>query len=88
MKKKGTSPNTLKSLVWGIMSYHNGWKKKLIIDIRIDMSNVKVGYGDKKVFNDLNRSITDISNNKVKKENAIERFLKSISDLNQLKQKK
>ena len=88
MKKKGASPNTLKSLVWGIMSYQNGWKKKLIIDIRIDMSNVKVGYGVKKVFNDLNRSITDISNNKVKKENAIERFLKSISDLNQLKQKK
>ena len=69
------------------MSYQNGWKKKLI-DIRIDMSNVKVGYGDKKVFNDLNRLITDISNNKVKKENTIERFLKSISDLNQLKQKK
>ena len=88
MKNKGTSPNTLKSLVWGIMSYQNGWKKELINDIRIDMSNVKVGYGDKKVSNDLNRFITDISNNKVKKENAIESFLKSISDLNQLKQKK
>ena len=62
--------------------------KKLINDIRIDMSNVKVGYGDKTVSNDLNRSITDISNNKVKKENAFERFKKSISDLNQLKQKK
>ena len=48
--------------------------KKLINDIRIDMSNVKVGYGDKKVSNDLNRSITDISNDKVKKENAFERF--------------
>ena len=61
-------------MVWGIMSYQNGWKKELINDIRIDMSNVKVGYGDKKVSNDLNRSITDISNDKVKKENAFERF--------------
>ena len=74
MKNKGASSNTLKSMVWGIMSYQNGWKKELINDIRIDMSNVKVGYGDKKVSNDLNRSITDISNDKVKKENAFERF--------------
>ena len=41
--------------------------KKLVGDIRIDMSNVKVGYKDKKVFNDLNRLITDVSNNRVKK---------------------
>ena len=34
-----------------------------MINIRIDMSNVKVGYGDKKVSNDLNRSITDNNNN-------------------------
>ena len=33
--------------------------KKFINDIRIDMSNVKVGFGNKKVFNDLNRLITD-----------------------------
>ena len=62
--------------------------KRLIDDIRIDMNKVKVGKAGKKAFNDLNRLITDISNNKVKKENAIESFLKSISDLNQLKQKK
>ena len=62
--------------------------KKLVDDIRIDMSNVKVGYKDKKVFNDLNRLITDISNNKVKKEDAIKRLEKSISDLNQLRQEK
>ena len=62
--------------------------KKLVGDIRIDMSNVKVGYKDKKVFNDLNRLITDISNNKVKKENAIKRLEKSICDLNQLRQEK
>ena len=62
--------------------------KKLVGDIRIDMSNVKVGYTDKKVFNDLNRLITDISNNKVKKEDAIKRLEKSIYDLNQLRQEK
>ena len=61
--------------------------KKLISDIRIDMSNVKVGYKDNKFFNDLKRLITGKSNNKVKKENATERLKKSISDLNQLRQK-
>ena len=60
--------------------------KKLINDIRIDKSNVKVGYQDKIVFNYLNRLITDISN-KAEKENAIERLNKSISDFNQLRQK-
>ena len=39
-------------------------------------NNVKVGYKDKKGFNDLNRLITDIRNNKVKKENAIKRLEK------------
>ena len=62
--------------------------KKLVGDIRIDMSHVKVGYKDKKVFNDLNRLITDISNNKVKKEDAIKSLEKSIPDLNQLRQEK
>ena len=47
-------------------SYFNE-AKKLVGDIRIDMSNVKVGYKGKKVFNDLNRLITDIINNRVKK---------------------
>ena len=60
----------------------------MVGDIRTDMSNIKVGYKDKKVFNDLNRLITDISNNKVKKENAIKRLEKSICDLNQLRQEK
>ena len=62
--------------------------KKLVGDIRIDMSHVKVGYKDKKVFNDLNRLITDISNNKVKKEEALKSLEKSIPDLNQLRQEK
>ena len=60
--------------------------KKLVCDIRIDTSNVNVGYRDKKVFNDLNRQITDVSNNKVKKEDAVKKLEKSISDLNQLRQ--
>ena len=62
--------------------------KRLIDDIRIDMNKVKVSKEDKKVFNDLNRLITGISNNKVKKEDAVERFKKSMSDLDQLRQKK
>ena len=60
--------------------------KNLINDIRTD-TNVEVSYKDKKVFNDLNRLITDISNNKVKKQNAIKRLKKSVSVLNQLRQK-
>ena len=51
--------------------------KNLINDIRTD-TNVEVSYKDKKVFNDLNRLITDISNNKVKKQNAIKRLKKSV----------
>ena len=51
------------------------------------MSNIKVGYKDKKVFNDLNRLITDISNNRVKKEDAVERLKKSVTNLDRLRQK-
>ena len=61
--------------------------KILIDDIRIDMNKVKTSKEDKKVFNDLNRLITDINTNKVKKEDVVERLNKSISDLDQLKQK-
>ena len=61
--------------------------KRLIDDIRIDMNKVKVGKADKKAFNDLNRLITDISNNKVKKEDAVERLEKSMLDLNQLRER-
>ena len=59
----------------------------MIDDFRIDMNKVKASKEDKKVFNDLHRLIIDINNNKVKKEDAVERFNKSISDLDQLKQK-
>ena len=62
--------------------------KRLIDDIRIDMNKVKVNKEDKKVFNDLNRLITGISNNKVKKQDAVERFKKSMSDLDQLGKKR
>ena len=59
----------------------------MIDDIRINMNKVKASKEDKKVFNDLNKLIIDINNNKVKKEDAVERLNKSISDLDQLKQK-
>ena len=61
--------------------------KRLIYDIRIDMNKVKVSREHKKVFIDLNKLITDISNNRVRKENTVERWNKSISDLTQLKEK-
>ena len=60
---------------------------KLINDIRADTNNVKLSFGDKKVFNDLNRLITDISSNKVEKESSIKGIEKSIFDLEQLRQK-
>ena len=59
----------------------------MIDGIEVDMNKVKVSNEDKKVFNYLNKLIIDINNNKVKKEDAIERLNKSISDLDQLKQK-
>ena len=59
----------------------------MIDDIRIDVNKVRVSKEDKKVFNDLNKLINDINNNKVKKEDAVERLNKGISDLDQLKQK-
>ena len=62
--------------------------ERLTDDIRIDMNKIKASKEDKKVFNNLNKLIIDINNNKVKKEDAVERFIKSIFDiLDQLKQK-
>ena len=58
----------------------------MIDGIEVDMNKVKVSNEDKKVFNYLSKLIIDINNNKVKKEDAIERLNKSISDLDQLKQ--
>ena len=59
----------------------------MIDDIEADMNKIKVSKEDKNVFNYLNKLIIDINNNKVKKEDAIERLNKNISDLDQLKQK-
>ena len=58
--------------------------KWLIDDIKIGMNKVKASREDKKVFNDLNRLIIDIDNNKFNKEDSVERLNKSISDLDQL----
>ena len=62
-------------------------KQNLIDDMEVYINKVKVSKEDKKVFKDLNKLIIDINNNKVKKEDAVERLNKSISDLDQLKQK-
>ena len=61
--------------------------KRLIDDIRIEINKVKASNEDKKVFNDLNKLIIDINNNKIEKEDAVERLNKSISDFDQLNQK-
>ena len=75
------------SPVWLELKNDFNGAKRLVDDIRIDMNKVKASKEDKKVFNDMSKSIIDINNNKVKKEDAIERLNKSISDLDQLKQK-
>ena len=59
----------------------------MIDDIRIDMNKVKASKEGKKVFNDLNKLIIGINNNKDKREDAVGGLNKSISDLDQLKQK-
>ena len=51
------------------------------------MNKVKVSKEDKKVFNGLNKFITDINNNKIKKEDAVWRLKKGMSDLIRLRQK-
>ena len=48
--------------------------------------NAKPGSGNKKVFDDLEKLINDISNNKVKKESEIKRMKKSLAELKQLRQ--
>ena len=62
--------------------------KKLVDDIEVDINKTKVSKEDKTVFNELNTLIIEINNNKAKKEDAVKRLSKSISDLDQLKQKK
>ena len=50
--------------------------KGLINDIRIDITKVKITKEDRNVLNGLNKLITDINNNSVKKEYAVERLKK------------
>ena len=79
MKKKGAKQFKLVDNAlpeWLELKNNFNEAKKLIGDIRIDMNKAKVSKEDKKVFNDLNRLITDISDNKVEKENADERLKK------------
>ena len=88
-ERKGYDPYQFKiaSLLPEWLESKNDFNEaRLIDDIRIDMNKVKALKEDK-VFNDLNRLIIDINNNKVEKEDAVERLNKSISDLDQLKQK-
>ena len=59
----------------------------MIYDIEVDINKVKASKEDKKAFNDLNKLINDINKNKVNKEDAVERLRKSISNVDQLKQK-
>ena len=79
----------IKSLLSEWLESKNGFNetKKLIDDIEVDINKVKASKKDKKVFNDLNKLIIDIDNNRVKKEDAAERLKESISDVEQLKQK-
>ena len=80
-EKEGRNPKQFKLVdnalpEWLELKNNFNEAKKLIDDIRIDMNKAKVSKEDKKVFNDLNRLITDISDNKVEKENADERLKK------------
>ena len=45
-------------------------EKRLIDNININMNKDKISKKDKKVVNDLNKFITDISNNKTKEKDA------------------
>ena len=55
--------------------------KRLIHDTGVGMNKFKASKQDKKAFNDLNKLIIDINNNKFKKEDDVERFNKRIFGL-------
>ena len=61
--------------------------KRLIDDIRIDINKARVSKDDKNIFYGLNRLITDISNNRVNKENALEILKNRMSDLRRVRGK-
>ena len=61
--------------------------KRLIDDIRIDINKARVSKEDKNIFYGLNRLMTDISNNRVNKENALEILKNRMSDLRRVREK-
>ena len=60
--------------------------KRLIDYIGTDMNKVKASNEDKKGFNDLNKLIIGINNNKLKKEDGVERLEKNMHSLKQLRE--
>ena len=66
----------------------NDFKKaiKLIEDIRADTTNAKSS-GNKKVFNNLDKLISDIKNKKSTRKNTIEKIKNMVSDLDQQRPK-
>ena len=67
------------------MHFKNDFKRaiKLIEDIRADTNNMKSSFGDKKVFNNLDKLINDIKTNKKKntRKNTIEKIKNIVSNL-------
>ena len=91
-EKEGYDPNQFKIVGNGLPEFlesKNDFKeeKRLIDNININMNKDKVSKKDKKVVNDLNKFITDISNNKTKEKDATKGLEKSIFELSQLRQK-
>ena len=60
---------------------------KLIEDIRANTNNVKSSSGDKIVFNNLDKLINDIKNNKTTRKSTIKKIKNIFSNLDQQRQK-
>ena len=91
-EREGYDPNQFKIVDNGLPEWlesKNDFNeaKRLIDNIKINMNKDKVSKKDKKVFNDLNKLIIDISNNKTKEKDATKTLEKSMFDLTQLRQK-
>ena len=90
-EKEGSNPNQFK-IADDVLPKCLGSKSnfneanRLTDNTRIDMDEDQVNKKDKKVFNDLNKLIIDISNNKIKEKDAVERLEKNMSGLTQLRQ--
>ena len=55
--------------------------RKLINNIKADTNRVRSSSGGEKVFNDLNKLINNIQNNKIKRKDAVERIKDIVSNL-------